>query len=98
MSARLRTSRSSAARAVVVAVLEDAKELLGAVDDRVGLLGLEPRAIVDPAPGRGRGKHARRVGGQDIEGRVANVGGRCGIGSEPLGTEQKRLRIRLVPF
>ena len=49
MRARLRTSRSSAARAAAVVVLEDAKELLGRVGDRVRLLGLEPSAVVDPA-------------------------------------------------
>src|SRR6266566_8062605 len=98
MRARLRTSRSSAARAAAVVVLEDAKELLGAVDDRVGLLGFEPRAIVDPAPRHGHREHVRRPGGQNVEGRVADVGGRGGIGSEPLGTQQERLRIRLVAF
>src|SRR2546421_11986249 len=46
-SARLRTSRSSAARSWTLEVL---KELLGGVDDRVGLLSLEAGAIVGLAP------------------------------------------------
>src|SRR3954468_3157590 len=98
MRARLRTSRNSAARAAAVVVLEDAKELLGTVDDGVGLLRLESRAVVDPAPRHGNGEHPRRLGGTDVEGRVADVGGRGGAGSEPFGAEQQRLRIRLVPL
>src|SRR5215468_4040886 len=96
MRARLRTSRSSAARAAAVVVLEDAKELLGAVDDRVGLFGLQPRAVVDPAPGHGNCEHVRRFRRADVEGRVADIGGRAGISSEPLRAEEKRLRIGLV--
>src|SRR5436305_12700814 len=96
MRARLRTSRSSAARAAAVVVLEEAKELLGAVDDCVGLFPLEPRAVVDPAPGHGDGEHAGRFRRADVEGRVADVRGRGGVRSEPLGAEQQRLRVGLV--
>src|SRR4051812_25418247 len=98
MRARLRTSRNSAARAAAVVVLEEAKELLGTVDDGVGVFRLESRAVVDPAPRHGNGEHPRRLGGTDVEGRVADVGSRGGVGSEPFGAEQKRLRIRLVPL
>src|SRR4029079_15936141 len=98
MRARLRTSRSSAARAAAVVVLEDAKELLGTVDDRVGLFGLEARAVVDPSPRHRHGEHARGLGGSDVEGRGADVRGRSRIRPEPLGGEQERLRIRLVPL
>src|SRR5581483_7922365 len=98
MSARLRTSRSSAARAATVVVLEEAKELLGVVDDRVGLLRLEAHAIVDPAPRHGDREHPGGLRRPDVEGRVADVGG-CGrVRSKPLGTEKERLGIRLVPL
>src|SRR5437899_2466799 len=98
MSARLRTSRNSAARSAAVVVLEDAKELLGTVDDRVGLLRLESRAVVDPAPRHGNSEHPCRLGGTDVEGRVADVGSRGGVRSEPFGAEQQRLGVRLVPL
>src|SRR5690349_7135447 len=98
MRARLRTSRNSAARVAAVVVLEDAKKLLGAVDDRVGLFGLETRAVVDPAPGDRHGEHARRLRGPDVELRVADVSGGLGVGSEALGAEQKRIRLGLVPL
>src|SRR5215471_20804115 len=94
--ARLRTSRSSAARVAAVAVLEDAKELLSTVDDRVGLLHLEPRALVDPAPGDGDSEHPGRLGRADVERRVADVGSRGGVGSEPRCAKEKRLRGRFV--
>src|SRR5437762_13777367 len=98
MRARLRTLRNSAARAAAVVVLEDAKELLGTVDDRVGPLRLESCAVVDPAPRHGNGEHPRRVGGTDVEGRVADVGGRGWDRSKTFGAEQQRVRIRLVPI
>src|SRR5215467_10801315 len=98
MSARLRSSRNSAARAGSVVVLEDAKELLGGVDDRVGLLGLEPVALVDPAPRDGDGEHARRLRRTDVEGRVADVRRGVGVGAEALRREEERLRIGLVPL
>src|SRR5215475_6826588 len=98
ISARLRTSRRSAARAAAVVVLEDTKELLGAVDDRVRLFRLESPTVVDPAPGDRDGEHACCLRGTDVEWRVADVGRVRGIGSESLGAEQQRLRIRLVPL
>src|SRR5438552_3593417 len=98
ISARLRTSRSSAARAAAVVVLEDAKELLGTVDDRVGLLRFEPGAVVDPAPGDGDREHSGGLGGTDVEGRVADVGGRGRVGTEPFRAEEERLRVWLVPL
>src|SRR4051794_13430664 len=83
MRARLRTSRNSGARAAAVVVLEDAKELLGRADDRVGLFSLESRSVVDPAPRHRDGEHARRLRCADIEGRVTDVGGAGGGGSRP---------------
>src|SRR3954470_202787 len=94
MRARLRTSRNSAARAAAVVVLEEAKELLGTVDDGVGVFRLESRAVVDPAPRHGNGEHPRRLGGTDVEGRVADVGGRGGGGSGPFGAQQERAGVR----
>src|SRR4029077_7267230 len=85
ISALLSTSRSSAARASAVVVLEDAKELLCGVDDRVGLLGLEPFPLVDPAPGHGHGEHPRRLGRANVERRVPDVGRLRRIGVPPLG-------------
>src|SRR5690348_14408918 len=98
MSARLSTSRSSAARAAAVVVLEDAKELLGAVDDRIRLLCLEPRGVVDPTPRHRYGEHPRSLRGPDVERRVTDVGGVGRIGSQALGGEEKRLRIGLLLF
>src|SRR3954471_9143282 len=97
MRARLRTSRNSEARAAAVVVLEDAKELLGRVDDRVGLFSLESRSVVDPAPRHRDGEHARRLRCADVEGRVADVGGAGGGGSEPLCPEEQRRRVGLAP-
>src|SRR5215831_15225273 len=90
MSARLRSSRSSAARAAAVVVLEDAKELLGGVDDRVRLLGLEAVTFVDPAPRDGDGEHARRLRRTDVEGRVADVRRLGRIGCQALHREEQR--------
>src|SRR5215471_8646849 len=98
MSARLRTSRRSEARAAAVVVLEDAKELLGAVDGRIGLFRLQPVAVVDPTPGDRDGEHARCLRSPDVERRVAHVRGRGGVCSEPLGAEQQWLRVGLVPL
>src|SRR5262245_19629241 len=93
MRARLRMSRNSSARAAAVVVLEEAKKLLSAVDDRVGLFGLQPCALVDPAPGHGNCEHPRRLRRADVKGRVADIGGRVRIRSEPLRAEEKRLRV-----
>src|SRR5215469_11307653 len=98
ISARLRISRSSSARAAAVVLLEDAKELPGPVDDRVRLLGLEPRAVVDPPPGDGDGEHARRLRGANVEGRVPDVRRRGRIGSQALRRKQERLGVGLVPL
>src|SRR5438067_11964074 len=98
ISAWLRSSRSSAARAATVAVLEDTEELLCRVDERVRLLGLEPYAVVDAPPGDCDGEHARHLRRPDVERRVADVGRGGRIRSEPLGREQERFRIRLVPL
>ena len=65
-------------------------------DDRVRLLGLETRPVVDAAPRDGDGVHPGCLRRADVEGRVADVGRRGGIGSEALGPEKKRLGIRLV--
>src|SRR5205823_14147191 len=96
MSARLRTSRSSAARAAAVVVLEDAKELLGAVDDRVRVLRLEPRGVVDPAPRHCYGEHPGSLRRPDVERRVADVGRVGWIGSQALRGEEKRFRVGLL--
>src|SRR5947208_3665533 len=97
-SARLRISRSSAARAAAVVLLEDAKELLGLVDDRVGLLRLKARPLVDPAPRHCDGEHPRRLRGPDVERRVPDVGRSGRVGAEALRREQERLRVGLVPL
>src|ERR1700758_5418479 len=98
MSARLRTSRSSAARASAVLVLDDAKELLGGVDDGVGLLRLESFAVVDPSPRHRDGEHARCLSGADVEWRVADVGSVRGLGVQALGGEQEGSGVGLVPL
>jgi hypothetical protein len=66
------------------------------VDDRVGLLGVEPSPVVDPAPRHGDREHARRLRRADVERRVADVGGLGRVRCEPLGAEQERLRVGLV--
>ena len=96
MSARLRTSRSCAARAAAVVVLEDAKELLGGVDDGVGLLGFEFRGVVDPAPRHHDGEHSGRLCGADVEWRVADVRHIRRVGSEALRGQEKRFRVGLL--
>src|SRR5579884_3794456 len=93
ISARCRSSRSSAARA---AGSEDVKELLGGVDDRIGLLRLELRSVVDPAPGDGDRSHPGRLGSAHVERRVADVRGLGRVGAHPLGREQERFGVRLV--
>src|SRR5207302_6980565 len=93
MSARFRSSRSSAARA---AGSDFGKQLLRGVDDGVGVLALEPRPVVDASPGDRDRAHARRLRGADVEGRVAHVGGVLWADAHPLGGEQQRLGIGLV--
>src|SRR2546430_2454047 len=94
-SARLRTSRSSAARFWTLEVL---KELLGGVDDRVGLLSLEAGAIVDLAPRHGDRVHAGGLCRTDVERRVADVGRLTRVGVHPARRKKQRLRVRLVPL
>src|SRR5690242_464177 len=98
MSARLRTSRSSSARAPAVAVLEDAKELLCAVGDGVRRLRFELCGVVDPPPRHRDGEHSGRFRRPDVERRVADVRRLRWIGSETLCCQEKRLRIRLLPL
>src|SRR5947209_12692769 len=93
MSARFRSSRSSAARA---AGSDFGKQLLRRVDDRVGVLTLEPGAIVDAAPGDRDRAHPRRLRRADVERRVAHVGGLLRADAHPLGREQQRLGVGLV--
>src|SRR5581483_11386556 len=93
ISARFRSSRSSAAR---FAGSDDGKQLLRGVDDRVRLLALEPRPVVDATPRDGDREHPRGLRGADVERRVADVRRLPGRSAEPLGGEQQRLRIGLV--
>jgi Glycosyl hydrolases family 38 N-terminal domain/Alpha mannosidase middle domain/Glycosyl hydrolases family 38 C-terminal beta sandwich domain len=81
-----------------VAVLEDAKEFLGGLDDRIGPFLVETCAVVDPAPRHGDREHPRSLRRAHVEGRVADVGRPGGICSEPLGAEEERLRVGLVAF
>src|SRR5262245_36029966 len=96
MSARLRTSPSSAARAAMVVLLEDATELLGGVDDRVRLLDLEPLPVVDPTPRHGNREHPLRLRRTDVERRIADVRRPGRIRFQPRRREQERLWIGLV--
>src|SRR5579871_2702152 len=91
-SARLRMSRSSAARVAS----EDAKELLCRLDDRVGLGVFELGAVVNPPPRHGDRVHAGRLRREHVERGVADVGRLGGVGSQALRPEQERLGIRLV--
>ena len=77
-------------------VLEDAKELLGGVDDGVGLLGFELHGVVDPAPRHRDGEHSGRLCGADVEWRVADVRRIRRVGSEALCGQEKRFRVGLV--
>src|SRR5579864_4378703 len=95
MSARLRSSRSSAARA---AGSDDGKQLLRRVDDRVRLLELEPRAVVDTAPRDGDRPHPRRLRGADVEGRVADIRRLLRPRAKALGGEEQGLGVGLVPL
>src|SRR5437763_11178430 len=88
MSARFRSSRSSAARA---AGSDFGKQLLRRVDDRIRMLALEPRAVVDAAPRDRDRVHPRRLRSPDVEWRVSDVGGVLGANAHPLGREQQRL-------
>src|SRR5436190_2301202 len=73
-------------------------KLLRGVDDRVGVLALEPSPRMDPAPGDCDGVDSRRLRRADVERRVADVRRLVRLRVEPLEREQERLRIRLVPL
>src|ERR1700693_2731588 len=94
-SARLKTSRDSAARSSTLDVL---KQFLGGVDDRVRLFSLETRAIVDLPPRHCDRMHARGPRRTDVERRVADVCGLTRARVHPPRREQQRLGIRLVPL
>src|SRR5262245_56119566 len=96
-SARLRTSRSSAARAAVVA-LEDGKQLLRVTHELVGLLAPQDLVVVDAAPRDGDCVNAGRLRSADIERRVADVRGLARRGAEPLECLEDRIGRRLVAF
>src|SRR5437763_13265647 len=95
MSARLRTSRSSAARTFGSDMLE---QLGRGVDDRIRLRLLELRTVVDATPRDGDRMHPGGLRSEHVERRIADVGRLCGVGAHPLRREQQRLRIRLVPL
>src|SRR5947207_7545660 len=88
ISARVRTSRSSAARA---AALEGAKEILRMADERVGFLAPQHLLGVDAAPRHGDGVHARGLRGADVERRVADVGRVLGSRVEAVERGQDRV-------
>src|SRR5579862_1144151 len=90
--ARLRSSRSSAARS------EGGKQLLRRVDDRVRMLVLEARAVVDPPPRHRDRSHAGRLRRPDVERRVADVHRLARRRPEALGGDEQRLRVGLVPL
>src|SRR5436305_10839719 len=94
ISARLRSSRSSCARA---AGSEVRKQLLRRVDDRVRLLLLEAGTAVDPTPGDGDAVHAGRPRGPHVEGRVPDVGALARRDAQPARRHEQGLRIGLVP-
>src|SRR5438270_450418 len=96
-SARLRTSRSSAARAAGRVVLEDGKQVLRVLDEGVGLLALQYLGAVDPSPADGDRVDAGGLGGADVERRVADVGGIGGRRTETVDRGQDRIGRRLVP-
>src|SRR2546423_14440724 len=93
MSARFKSSRSSAARA---AGSDFGKQLLRGVDDRVGVLALEPRAVVDTGPCDRDRAHPCRLRRADVERGVAHVGGVLRVDAHPLRREQPRLGVGTV--
>src|SRR5947209_3859722 len=97
-SARLRSSRSSAARAAGRVVLEDGKQVLRVLDEGVGLFALQYLGAVDPSPADGDGVNAGGLGGADVERRVADVGGIGGRRAETVDRGQDRIGCRLVPL
>src|SRR5579859_3666665 len=95
ISARCSVSRSSAAR---VSALETAKKPLCRVDDRVGLLALELRAVVDAPPRHCDRVHLCGLRSTDIERRVADVRAVRRLDVHALCGQQQRLGIGLVLF
>src|SRR5687768_13388399 len=93
MSARLRATRSSAARFVS---LEDAKELSGVVDDAVARFALESLGGVDPSPGDGDRENAGRFRCADVERGVADVRGVGRSCVEPAEGLEDRVLVGLV--
>src|SRR2546430_8530011 len=94
-SARLKTSRNSAARPSTLDVL---KQLLRAVDDRVRLLSLQSPSIVDAPPRDGDRMHSGGLRGTDVEGGVADICDVAGLRIHPARCQQQGLRIGLVPL
>ena len=66
------------------------------IDERVGLLGLESLARMDPAPADSDGVQPGRLRRLDVERRVADVRGVAGTRAQPFEREQQRLGIGLV--
>src|SRR5690348_10096141 len=93
MSAWLRTSRNSSARAAAVAVLEDAKKLLRDVHDGVRAVLLDHDAPVEPPPGDLDDEHAGRVLQPHVERRGSDVRRVRRPRSETLCGGAKRLRV-----
>src|SRR5581483_2405193 len=84
-SQRLRSVRSSAAR---VFSLDEVEELIGLVDDDVGVGQLV--GGVDAAPRDSDRMEAGCPGGLHVEGRVAHVGGPLGLLAETRERELER--------
>src|SRR4051812_25089677 len=90
IDASFSVSRSSRARS------ESVVELIGAVDDCSRCFGLQLLAVVDAPPGDGDGVHVGRLGGPDVERRVADVCAVHRIDAHALGSDEQRLGIGLV--
>src|SRR5438309_7436006 len=95
INARVRTSRSSAAR---TATLEGAKEVLRVADERLRLLAPQDVLRVDAPPGHSNGVYARGFRGADVERRVADIGRGLRPRVEPVERSQDRVGSRLVPL
>src|SRR5689334_22101347 len=93
IKARLRSSRSSAAR---TSALEGAKEILRMPDERVRLLAPEQVLRVDAAPGDGHSVNAGGLRSADVERRVADVGRILGPRAESIERRQDRVGRGLV--
>ena len=80
---------------VDVFALEDAIQLLGVVDDCVGVLRFEPLARMDPAPRDGDGEHAAAFAALTSNGASPRTPS-LRLRAEPLEREQQWLRVGLV--